>query len=135
MSKFRWNKNQVVTTNPFTYCNISSAAAPIFKQMNFFWKSTKKVQAYQYKNPQTKINKIQLIIIELSNHIILCQIRIMDRNWCFCLILLYQTWLISFLWFLIETYESPEPGWWNHQMRGHDYKAEGDHVLNSPLTA
>ena len=32
---FGWNKNQVVTTNPFIYCKISSAAAPIFKQVIF----------------------------------------------------------------------------------------------------
>ena len=51
MSKFRWNKNQVVTTNPFIYCNVSSAAAPIFKQINFFCKSTK---IYQYKNTAMK---------------------------------------------------------------------------------
>ena len=73
--------------------------------------------------------------MELSNQIVPCQIRIMERNWYFCLVLVYQAWLISFLRFLIETYESFEPGWWNHQMRGHDYKTEGSHVLNSRLTA
>ena len=45
-----------------------------------------------------------LIILELSNNIIPCQIRIMKGNWCFYLILVYHAWLISFLWFLIETY-------------------------------
>ena len=44
--------------------------------------------------------------MELSNHIIPCQIRIMEREWCFCLVLVYHAWLISFLWFLIETSNS-----------------------------
>ena len=34
-------QNQVFTTNPFIYCNVLSAAAPIFKQIIFFCKSTK----------------------------------------------------------------------------------------------
>ena len=62
--------------NPFIYCNVSSAAAPIFKQINFFCKSTKK---YNFINVKTKNNKIQLIVTDLSNHIIPCQI-IMERN-------------------------------------------------------
>ena len=85
---FRWNKNPVFMTNPFIYCNVLSAAAPIFKKINFFCKSTKKYRFINVKT-LTKNNKIQLIMV-LSNHIIPCQIRIMERNWCFCLILVYQ---------------------------------------------
>ena len=43
----------------YIYCNVSSAAAPIFKQSIFFFKSTKKVQVYQCKKILTKDNKIQ----------------------------------------------------------------------------
>ena len=46
-------KNQVVTANPFIYCNLLSAAAPIFKQSNFS----------MYKHV-TINNKIQLIIMD-----------------------------------------------------------------------
>ena len=66
-------------------------------------KIDKKVQIYQCKNTMMENNKIQLIIMELSN-IIPCQIRIMEQKWCFCLVLVYLAWLVSFLWFLIETY-------------------------------
>ena len=92
---FNWKK-QDLSTNPFISCNVSSAAPPIFKQINFFYKSTKKVQIYQSKNTVTKNNKIHLIIMELSNHIIPCQIRIIERNCCFCLVLVYHAWLITF---------------------------------------
>ena len=63
--KIQVKEMQVVTTNPFIYCNVSSAAAPIFKQSIFFCKFTKKVQVYQCKNTLTKNNKIQLIIMDI----------------------------------------------------------------------
>ena len=50
-----------------------------FQTDEFFLEIHEKVQVYHYKNILTKINKIQIIIMELSNHIMLCQIS-MDRN-------------------------------------------------------
>ena len=63
-----------------------------------------------------------------------CQIKMIEQNWCFCLILVQHVWLISFLYFLIKTHWSHEPKWWDDQMRGHHYKPESGHLLNSRLT-
>ena len=52
------NKNQVVTTNPFIYCNFSSAAAPIFKQIkgtNKFLLEIK--ESFLIKRDKPKLNK------------------------------------------------------------------------------
>ena len=64
--------------------------------------------------------------MELSNHIMPCQIRIMKRNWCFCLVLVYHAWLIGFLWFLIETYYGETDRYLKIR--------SGEHIGISPLT-
>ena len=47
-----------------TFCNVFSAAAPIFKQSHFL-KIQKKLHGYQDKNTVTKNNKMQLIITNI----------------------------------------------------------------------
>ena len=63
--KIQVKREQEVPTNPFIYCNVSSAAGPILKQSTFFFKSTKNIQVYQCKNTLTKNNEIQLIITDI----------------------------------------------------------------------
>ena len=62
--KIQVKQNQVVTTNPCIYCNVSNAAGSIFKQA-IFLKIHKKVQDYQCRKTVTKNNKIQLIIMDI----------------------------------------------------------------------
>ena len=61
----------------------------------------------------------------------LCQIKQMDRNWCFCLFNIGLFHFINKLSLISNKNLASFSKNWNYQMRIHNYKTEDGDVLNS----
>ena len=89
-----------------------------FSSNYIFCKSTKST-FIKVKTPWHKI---------LTNHVTPCQVRIMEQKCYFCLILVFRNLICKFS-LISDKNLIPWVKMVKHQIRDHDYKTEGGHVI------